>query len=84
MNKQEMLNVSAKVAEHLLNQGVSVQAFKKMDKKKLDYEYPALEDLVEIPEENYNEWAKHNKEEKSLNYFKALVAFDMVYIQRKK
>lgn len=84
MNKQEMLNVSAKVAEHLLKQGVSVQAFKKMDKKKLAYEYPALEDLVEIPEEKYNEWAKHNQEEKSLNYFKSLVAFDMVYIQRKK
>lgn len=84
MNKQEMLTVSAKVAEQLLKKNVSSTAFKKMSKKELAYEFPILEDLIEVKEKDYDDWAKHNKEEKSLNYFKLLVAFDMAYIQRKK
>lgn len=84
MNKQEMLIISAKIAEQLLNQGVSERGMKKMSKAQLAYEFPILEDLIDVKDENYDDWAKHNKEEKSLNYFKSLVAFDMAYIQRKK
>ena len=83
MNKQEMLIVSTKVAELLLNQKISERGMKKMSKAQLAYEFPILGDLIEV-KENYNDWAKHNQEEKSLNYFKSLVAFEMAYIQRKK
>lgn len=84
MNKQEMLSESAKVAKHFLNTGISERAMKKMSRFDFIHDFPEVAGLVEIPEENYNEWAKHNKEEKSLNYFKSLVAFDMAYLQRKK
>jgi hypothetical protein len=84
MDKQNMLIVSAKVAEQLLGKGVTERAMRKMTKTKLVDEFSELHDLIEVEEAEYENWAKHNKEEKSLNYFKSLVAFDMVYIQRKK
>lgn len=84
MNKQEMLDLSIKVAEHFINKGVSERSLKKMTKEKLAVDFPQLSDLVEISDKNYDEWARHNEEQKSINYFKSLVAFEMVYIQRKK
>jgi hypothetical protein len=84
MEKQEMLSASAKVAEHFLKKGVSERALKKISKSDLIHDFPELSNLIEVEELNYEEWAKHNNEEKSINYFKALVAFDMTYIQRKK
>jgi len=84
MDKKEMLIVSTKVAEQLLNQGISERGMRKMRKSQLVFEFPILEDLIEVNEDDYESWAKHNQEEKSLNYFKSLVAFDMAYIQRKK
>lgn len=83
MNKQDMLEFSAKIAEDLLRKGVTEKEFKKMSKADLAYLYPALSDLIEVREDDYKNWAKHNKEEKSLNYFKSMVSFDMAYIKKK-
>jgi hypothetical protein len=84
MKKQGMWSEAAKVAEHFLNKGISERAMKKMSRFDFIHDFPEVAGLVEIPEQNYDEWAKHNEEEKSLNYFKSLVAFDMAYLQRKK
>ena len=84
MNKQEMLSVSAKVAEHFLNKGISERSFKKISKSELVNDFPELSGLIEVEDSKYDQWAKHNEEEKSLNLFKSLVAFDIAYLQRKK
>lgn len=79
-----MLDLSFEVAELLLNKGVSERSFKKMTKNQLVVDFPQLSELIDVATQNYEEWAKHNAEEKSVNYFKSLVAFEMAYIQIKK
>lgn len=82
MSKSELLKLSAKVADHYLNKGHTDNSFKKLSKVDLIVDFPQLIDLKEIPEDNYERYIKTNAEESTLNYFKALVGFDLVYKMR--
>lgn len=79
MNKIEMQKLSATVAEHFLNKGYTEKTFKKLNKADLVGEFPQLIDLHEIPEGNYEKYIRLYPEESTLNYFKSLVVFDIVY-----
>ena len=82
MNKTEMLVIAAKVAEHYLNKGHTDKTFKKLTKADLIIDFPELLDLKEIPESNYDHYTNVYPEESTLNYFKSLAAFDIVYKMR--
>ena len=77
-----MLILSAKVAEYYTEREYTEKQFRNVSKDELQSYFPETSTLIEVVESKYENWVKHNDESKSLNYFRTLVSFDIVYAQR--
>ena len=79
MTKQEMKNLSEKVAEHFVQKGYTPETFKDVNKDQVAKVFPEVTPLLEVSEKAYENF----NEEETFNYFKTLVTFDIVYKLRK-